>query len=423
MPRLLALALLLCGCASVPSPNPAPSSVAEDFVTRPAVRGLIGRELTASGNLTADPASQGQVGAPASGRLAELFVTPGQRVRVGQALARLHGADLTRARSAHQDAVLRLRLAERTLEQRRQQARLGDAARRPVEEARAELASSRGDEEVARSARVLAGKKLARARDLFAHDIISQRDLEEAEAADEQAASRWRQARDAHEVARGHERRETRLADSGSLVTTRVLEAEHEVEIAREEVQHTREVLTDLGLGPHDEGLILRAPMAGVVIASRASLGQAVAADDLLFEILDPSRLWLWLYVYEDEQRQVRRGQTVIVEVAGQTRTGRIDYIPPRVETPARTLGVRVTLRNPEGDLRVGMAARARIQLEKPHQAVLVPARAVVGGKVFIGDRREPRSVTVGEKRDDLVEIVTGVRAGEEVVVEGAQLL
>lgn len=423
MPRHLALALLLCGCAVAPSPAPAPSSVAEDFVTRPAVRGLIGRELTASGNLTADPASQGQVGAPASGRLAELFVTPGQRVRAGQALARLHGADLTRARSAHQDAVLRLRLAERTLEQRRQQARLGDAARRPVEEARNELVASRGDEEVARSARQLAAKKLARARDLFAHDIISQRDLEEAEAADEQAASRWRQARDAQEVARGHERRETRLANSGSLVTTRVLEAEHEVEIAREEVQHTREVLTDLGLAPHDDGLILRAPLDGVVIASRASLGQAVAADDLLFEILDPSRLWLWLYVYEDEQRQVHRGQTVIVEVGGQTRTGLIDYIPPRVETPARTLGVRVTLRNPEGDLRVGMAARARIQLEKPRQAVLVPARAVVGGKVFVGDRREPRSVTLGEKRDDLVEIVTGVREGEEVVVEGAQLL
>jgi cobalt-zinc-cadmium efflux system membrane fusion protein len=424
----VALAWLCAACSPV-RPNAAPPPpVLEEIHTTPAILRPIQDELVASGNITADPARQGQVGAPAAGRLTDILVHPGERVQAGQALARLHSPDLTRARAAHQDAMLRLQLAQRTLEQRRQLYRLGDTALRPVEEARNELSSATSDLEISRSNHVLARKKLDRARDLHGHGIATQQELEEAEAAFEQSHSRVEQSQRQLGVALQHRQREERLAASGSLSAPRILEAENELALAREEVAHTGEILRDLGIGPDEDGLLLRASRAGILVSSQAALGQAVTADQPLFEILDPRRLWLWIYVHESDQRRVKLGQKVSVEVEalpGRHFSGRISYLPPQVELPSRALRCRVVVDNPQLQLKVGMAARVRLAVAAPHQGVTVPLSALQGDRVFVGGSSgyQARPVVTGLRRQDWVEITRGLRAGEEVVSAGAELL
>lgn len=428
---LLGMAVCLCACAPARPPAAPPPPLLEEIRTSPALVRSIQDELVASGNITADPARQGQVGAPASGRLTQILIHPGQSVQAGQPLARLHSPELTRARAAHQDALLRLQLAQRTLEQRRQLYRLGDSALRPVEEARNEFSSATSELEISRSSHQLARKKLERARDLYRHGIATQQELEEAEAAYEQSQSRVLQSQRQLEVALQYRRREERLAASGSLSAPRILEAENELALAREEVSHSAEILSDLGIEPdsREDGLLLRASRSGILINSQAALGQAVTADQPLFEILDPARLWLWIYVHEQDQPRVRLGQQVVVEVEalpGRSFTGRISYLPPQVELPSRALRCRVVVDNPQMLLKVGMAARVRLALSAPRQGVTVPQAALQGDdRVFVGSQGhyQPRQVVTGLRRQDWVEIVRGLSAGEPVVTAGADLL
>ena len=423
--------VVLCACTPTRPQVAPPPPLLEEIRTSPAVLRSVQDELVAAGNISADPARQGQVGAPAAGRLTEILVHPGQTVQAGQPLARLNSPDLTRARAAHQDALLRLQLAQRTLEQRRQLYRLGDTALRPVEEARNELSSATSELEISHSGHQLARKKLERARDLHGHGIASQQELEEAEAAYEQSQSRVHQSQRQLDVALQHRHREERLAASGSLSAPRILEAENELALAREEVAHTAEILHDLGVDPdsRQDGLWLRASRSGTLVSSQAALGQAVTADQALFEILDPRRLWLWIYVHEKDQPRVRLNQKVTVEVEalpGRHFTGYISYLPPQVELPSRALRCRVVVDNPGLLLKVGMAAHVKLALAAPHQAITVPAAALQGqDRLYVeqAGKYVSRQVVIGLRRQDWVEITRGLKAGEAVVTAGADLL
>lgn len=427
----LLVACWLYGCTSPPpssssdvSPSPVNGSESAQIQSVPAELRRLQDSIVAAGNITADPLRQGQVGSPASGRITEVYAAPGDTVTQGQPLARLHSPDLTRARADREHALLRLQLATRTLAQRRELYRLGDSSQRPVEEARNELAAALGEEQVARNTFELNTRKLNRVRDLLQHGVSTQQELEEAEAAQQQAQSRWRQAQGVLQVARHHREREERLAAGGSLVQTKILEAENEFRLAQEEVSHADEILNDLG-SPDENGLLLRAPRSGVVLSSQARLGQAVTADQALFEILDARKLWLWVTLYEADQSRVRTGMPVSVTVEalpGRAFQGRISYLPPVVELPSRSLKARVLVDNPHGLLKVGMAARVTIALGPARQAVMVPFEAVQqGGVVYVGN--EPRKVETGTRQGDWIEIRRGVAAGERVVSSGAYLL
>lgn len=422
------LALAFCACngpaPTAPSPAPTPARSAAPVDTVEVGWRTFQDELMAAGNISADPSRQGRVGAPTSGRLTEVYVAAGDRVRRGQPLARFHSPDLTRARADHEHALLRLELATRSLEQRRQAFRLGDSSQRPVEEARNEVVAAQGEEAVARSALQLSRKQLDRVHDLVSHGVSAQQDLDEARAAVRQAEARWQQARGLLQVARSHRSREERLNAAGSLVLPKILEAENELKLAQEEVRHTAHVLDDLGQ-PEADGLTLRSPRDGVVVLAQAVQGQAITANEALFEILDPSQLWLWIYLYEADQSRVRLNMPVTVEVEalpGRRFEGRISYLPPQVEVPSRALRARVVVNNSSGLLKVGMAARVKVALGAPRQSLAIPQEALLEGNQVMVEG-QPREVEVGLRQGPWVEVRQGLKAGERVLNQGAYLL
>ena len=101
-----------------------------------------------------------------------------------------------------------------------------------------------------------------------------------------------------------------------------------------------------------------------------------------------------------------------------------LHYFPPNVELPARTLKARVVLDNRQNLLRVGQAARVRIQVDRPRPAILIPKHAIVDDHVFVRTPKgyEKRTVRTGQPQDTDLE-VTNVKPGEEVVTEGVDLL
>jgi len=178
--------------------------------------------------------------------------------------------------------------------------------------------------------------------------------------------------------------------------------------------------------------LLLRAPRSGEVTEKLVIEGQAVKAGDNLFQIADRSVLWVDLAIFEQDASAARvgtRASSTVDAVPGRTFRGRVTFIYPQLDDKTRTLTARVEVANADGALRPGMYAAAELATAG-HRAVSVPLEAVLptGTKdiVFLnrGDGRfVPREVHVGERGDSLVEIVAGLKPGDEVVASATFLL
>ncbi len=178
--------------------------------------------------------------------------------------------------------------------------------------------------------------------------------------------------------------------------------------------------------------LLLRALRAGEVTQKMVIEGQAVRAGDNLFQIADRRRVWVDLAIFEQDARAVRVGTwaTVMVDaLAGRTFRGHVTFIYPQLDDKTRTLTARLEVENPDGALRPGMYATAEL-VGSGRRGVSVPLASVLptGTRdiVFVnrGDGRFlPREVKVGLRGDSLVEIVTGLKPGDEVVASATYLL
>ncbi|MGH7547967.1 MAG: efflux RND transporter periplasmic adaptor subunit [Gemmatimonadales bacterium] len=178
--------------------------------------------------------------------------------------------------------------------------------------------------------------------------------------------------------------------------------------------------------------LLLRAPRSGEIAEKMVIEGQAVQAGDNLFQIADRIVLWVDLTIFEHDAPAVRVGTPASVTVdalPGRTFHGRVTFINPQLDDRTRTLTARLEILNPRGELRPGMYAAAEL-VPAGRRAVSVPLTAVLptgtNDIVFVnrGDGRFlPRAVRVGLRGDSLVEIVEGLKPGEEVVASATFLL
>lgn len=217
-----------------------------------------------------------------------------------------------------------------------------------------------------------------------------------------------------------------------------VQEAEADVASAEAELRAAAATLQALGAGPARGGdasrLPLVAPIAGTVLERNIALGQIIDPAHVAFRVGDLSSVWLVARAFERDAVRVAIGAPARVTLAafpGQTFTGRVAYVGRQVESASRTIPVRVELANPNGMLRPGMSANAWLQVTAGAQPVAtVPASALqrVRDRWVVFIPKTPRTFeirNVGRGRDlqGEVEVLTGLRPGETVVVDGAFLL
>ena len=263
--------------------------------------------------------------------------------------------------------------------------------------------------------------------------------------------SRYLQARARLKLATYDHEREKRLF-AGQISSARDrLRAATAVQQARIELATARDQLRLIGFsdrtlarlqastrGKRGGRIVIRAPMAGVVVAKHVVPGERLSADKEVLTIADLRSVWVLAAVYERDLARLLTAKAAgklqaVVKVAafpGRDFSGVVDYIGATMDEATRTVKVRVAAANEALLLRPGMFADASIYLGKGTKVVLVPDQAVVsdGASRFVfvsaGERLFfRRDVRVGATRGAKVVIVGGLKAGEEVVVKGAFLL
>lgn len=184
--------------------------------------------------------------------------------------------------------------------------------------------------------------------------------------------------------------------------------------------------------GTAQRRIVLRAPRSGEIAEKMVTQGQAVQPGDNLFLIADRSVLWVDLAVFESDARVLKVGMPVQVKVdalPGKSYAGRVSFVNPAVDEKTRTLTARVEILNRDGALRPGMFASAELQPAATRR-LSVPLTAVLPtgtrNLVFVnrGDGQfVAREVQVGVRGDSVVEIVEGLKPGDEVVASATYLL
>ncbi len=227
--------------------------------------------------------------------------------------------------------------------------------------------------------------------------------------------------------------RQQSLAAQRLLDEQAVLDAEAAVGAAQADADIAAATLRAFGAGG-SAALVLRAPVAGTVIDRDVVIGQLADASRTLFRIGDLSSLWLVAHVFERDAVRVKiggAGTASFAALPGRTIEGTISWVGREVELASRTIPVRLIVPNPDGVLRPGMSATVSLPLgETGGSVVAVPLAAVqrVAERWVVFVPRSPgvfdvRAVGRGRDLGGEVEILEGLHAGEQVVVDGAFLL
>ncbi len=172
----------------------------------------------------------------------------------------------------------------------------------------------------------------------------------------------------------------------------------------------------------------IRSPFEGTIIEKHIVLGEMVGQESLVFVIADLSSVWIDLQVYPKDLKHITTGQEVVISADSEIpdTSGIISYVGPVVGAESRTASARVVLENKSGILRPGLFVNAKVSASKKHAKVVIPQGAIQsleGRKcVFVKDEHgfEPALIEIGLENTDHAEILSGLTAGQEYVIEGA---
>lgn len=218
--------------------------------------------------------------------------------------------------------------------------------------------------------------------------------------------------------------------------TQEVLAAKAEADALEAEARAAEEQLRALGTGTaggvSGSQLPLRTPVAGVVITRDAVVGQPVNAEQTIATIADLKEVWFLARLFEKNLGQAHVGAPADVQLNAYPNEhfqGVVEYLAKQIDPAARTVTARIRLANRSDLLRIGLFGVAHVgtgeDAKKP-PVLVVPRNAVteVGGKpvVFVqqpdGDF-DVHEVVLGDSALGKVEVVSGLRVGEPVVVDG----
>jgi membrane fusion protein, heavy metal efflux system len=301
--------------------------------------------------IAADPSHVVRIFPPASGRMLGLRVLPGQEVKKGDTIATLQSSEIAAARADYEKAKIEVQRADRAL---------------------------------------------TRGKLLLQHEVLSQADYYELEAADQSAHS---------------------------------------------ELERTRQRIHELGFSEDStsDEVALRAPISGVVLDIGTATGEMQRSLDNatpIATIANIDTVWIVGDVFERDLNSVKPGREVEIRVPAYPDLdlkGRVANIGDALDPNTHTLKLRVVLPNPKHTLKADMFATIRVP-GAARNAFILPATAVLheGDKtsVFLQNasgKYDQRPVTIGRSFDSgavkNIEVLSGINDGDKVVTVGGALL
>jgi Cu(I)/Ag(I) efflux system membrane fusion protein len=184
--------------------------------------------------------------------------------------------------------------------------------------------------------------------------------------------------------------------------------------------------------GKVTKDITIYSPITGTVINKTALQGMKISQDNELYTIADLSKLWILADIYEYELPYIKTGEQAMISLTylpNQTFSAKIRFINPIVDPQTRTVKVRFEVTNPHGQLKPGMYSNVELKiplgkhLVVPQNAILLTGeRAVIF--IYLGNGKiEWRNVKLGIRSGDWVEILAGVKEGEQVITSANFLL
>ena len=176
----------------------------------------------------------------------------------------------------------------------------------------------------------------------------------------------------------------------------------------------------------------IRAPIDGVVSSRNIKLGQSIDVSDVAFRITDTSELLAYLQIPQAELGRISAGQMATLRVDAMpdmTFSATIARISPTIDMRNGTFRATAFIDNSSSDLAPGMFARFSVAYERHTDALVIPQGAVIEeddqASVYVVAEGavSRRTIEVGIKSGDLVEVVDGLAGDEEIVVTGQSSL
>ena len=184
--------------------------------------------------------------------------------------------------------------------------------------------------------------------------------------------------------------------------------------------------------GKSQPNLNVRSTISGVVVKRNVEPGAVVNNGDPLMFMADPKALWFAGNIFEQDARNIERGQTMKIHFEAFPELeiiAKVNYIAPTVDAQTRGLLIRADIDNRDGSLRPDMYANAKLQIGSA-QAIVVPQTAIVRDKdlryAFIrtGPESYRRLVVKGYDLDGKRYAITeGVEPNADILIQGAVLL
>lgn len=294
-----------------------------------------------------------------NGRLASVAVRMGDAVTMGQTLAKVEDSEI---REQVRQAEASLAVADATVRQREADLRFAET-------------------------------NLERSRNLFDRQLIARQEMDDAE--------------------------------------TRYQAASAQLDLARAQLAQSQARMDELRINL--DNTVITSPVTGYVGSRTLDPGAWVTPNSAFLSVVDISTVRLVANIVERDLSRIAAGQEADVEVdayPGEQFAGHVARVAPVLDPATRTAQIEVDIPNRDGRLKPGMYARVRFTVAEREQALVVPTNAVVdlgtGPGVFVPEGESTarfQPITTGIQNQALIEVASGLQAGDRFVTTGAAAL
>ncbi len=389
MSAVLAATLLLCASCTKPAEEEAsaPAPVQVTAVTQATIRRIV------AGDGTVFPQNQASIVPKIAAPVQKFYVQRGDHVKQGQLLAVLENRDLI-ASAAESKAAW---------EQSESNFRATQGATVPDAVAKAKI-----DLDAARDARDVAKKVLDSREQLFRQGALAGRQVDESQLAYTQAEGQYKAAEEHWKTLQSVAKEEQIKGAAAQMESAQAHYQSQEAQVA-----YSRVV----------------SPISGVISDRPLNAGEMANPGTPMLTVMDIARVVARVNVPQAESGTVKVGQTAILTQAGKSAEveGKVLVVSPATDPNSTTIEVWVQVPNPGEALKPGSSVHAAIVTEIYKAATVVPVAAVLPGEeggtalltVGSDSLAHRRPAKLGVRDGNQVQILSGVRPGEEVIVSG----
>jgi HlyD family secretion protein len=339
------------------------------------------------------PLAQALITPKVSSPVRKFYVARGQKVRAGQLLAELENRDLSAAKLDNQGAYEQAQATYET----------NVGATLPEDIQKANL-----DMQTAQKTLDAATKLYASRENLFQQGALPRKDLDDAAVTLAQATSQFNQAKKHLDSLNAIVREQTLKSAQGQLTSAKGKYMAAEAQLSYTEI---------------------RSPIDGVITDRPLYPGEMASSSAPLLTVMDISSIIARAHIPQSDALLLHKGDKATLSVSGiEDVSGAVTLISPALDPNSTTVEIWVQAKNARQQLRPGTTAQVTITAQTVEDALVIPATALLNvsgnkAQVMVIDsqsKAQSRDVQLGVQGTEGVQIVSGLKPGEQVITEGA---